>query len=324
MKKNSPLISVIIPLYNAEKTIEKCVVALLHQSYSNIEIVIVDDGSIDSSAAVVRKLENNKIKYYYQENKGVSSARNLGIIKSKGDYITFVDADDFVELDYIEYLLNLLVSNGANISCCHNDYVDKYGNKLPFDSRIPRTDSVILFSERQLVEELIHWIGIVQGYCWGKLIDRDIVNVFFNTDLYCYEDLEFYIRLVTSNKVIFVLGEKTEYHYFINQNSALHQKYSLRSMSAIYSLEIIRDHLAKRFGSEYDQKMIKRIEIEILKHAKKVIKQHNLKEQLMYAKRIYQYMKRYGSKYYNRKDHIVYYVIFMYFSIISKLGVNNK
>ena len=62
MKKNSPLISVIIPLYNAEKTIEKCVVALLHQSYSNIEIVIVDDGSIDSSAAVVRKLENNKIK----------------------------------------------------------------------------------------------------------------------------------------------------------------------------------------------------------------------------------------------------------------------
>lgn len=98
MQKDSPLISVIIPVYNAEKTLNSTIESILNQSYSNIELILVNDGSVDNSFQICNEIANsdNRVKIYFQDNKGVSAARNLGLEKMSGDWVTFVDADDYV------------------------------------------------------------------------------------------------------------------------------------------------------------------------------------------------------------------------------------
>lgn len=100
------MVSVVVPIYNKEKYIKKCIDSLLKQSYENIEIILIDDGSTDKCKDICLSYSDKRIKYFYKKNGGVSSARNYGITKSTGEWILFVDADDYVENDYVEKLYN--------------------------------------------------------------------------------------------------------------------------------------------------------------------------------------------------------------------------
>ena len=143
-----PLISIVIPCYNLENKIEKCIQSLLAQSYKNIEIIIINDGSTDNSLCVIQKLseEDSRIRYYSHENRGVSYSRNFGIDVSKGEYLMFVDGDDYLSPNYIEHFINVLSSetdliiggitfrhsnydtvvSGIKFSCDHNEFFKKY------------------------------------------------------------------------------------------------------------------------------------------------------------------------------------------------------
>lgn len=114
------LISVIVPVYNVEKYVEQCLQSIIAQTYKNIEIVVIDDGSTDSSGEICDRLakEDSRIAVYHKSNGGVSAARNDGVEKSSGDYIAFVDSDDIIAPTYLEYLYRLLTDNDADISCC--------------------------------------------------------------------------------------------------------------------------------------------------------------------------------------------------------------
>jgi len=103
-KNLGPLVSVIVPLYNCEQYIEKCIYSIVRQSYSNLEVIVVDDGSSDNGGAVVQKLYelNSKIQYIYQYNQGVAQARNTALHMAKGKYLLFVDADDYLDIDYVK------------------------------------------------------------------------------------------------------------------------------------------------------------------------------------------------------------------------------
>jgi len=105
-----PIISIIVPVYNGEKYIRACVESLINQDYSNIEIILVNDGSLDSSKKIIDEIANsdNRIIAIHQENSGVSTARNHGIKKSKGDYLCFVDVDDYVTKDYVSYMYKMI------------------------------------------------------------------------------------------------------------------------------------------------------------------------------------------------------------------------
>ena len=122
MEKN--LVSIIVPVYNIEDYIETCINSILKQTYKNIEIIIVDDGSNDNSGKICDELKNKdpRIFVYHKENGGLSDARNFGISKVNGDYITTVDGDDFVGEMYIKNLVELLIKNNADISAI-NRYV---------------------------------------------------------------------------------------------------------------------------------------------------------------------------------------------------------
>lgn len=121
------MISVIIPIYNVEEYLEKCVNSVLNQTYSDLEIILVDDGSTDNSGKICDELKNkdNRIIVIHQENQGLSAARNAGIAKALGEYIAFVDSDDYIMEDMYETLYKNLEKTDADISICKYQYVKK-------------------------------------------------------------------------------------------------------------------------------------------------------------------------------------------------------
>lgn len=114
------MISVIVPIYNVEKYLSKCIESILSQTYKDLEIILVNDGSIDNSGKVCEeyKKKDRRIKVIHKENGGLSDARNVGIEISKGEYIAFIDSDDWIDEEYIEVLYKLLIENNADISIC--------------------------------------------------------------------------------------------------------------------------------------------------------------------------------------------------------------
>lgn len=113
-------VSIIVPIYNKEKYLEKCLDSILGQTYRDLEIILVDDGSTDNSLAICQRYAEKdlRIKIYHKSNGGVSSARNLGLEKSTGKYISFVDPDDFIHSEFIEQLETMLVQSDAEIAYC--------------------------------------------------------------------------------------------------------------------------------------------------------------------------------------------------------------
>ena len=118
MAEHNNLISVIVPVYNVELYLAECINSILKQSFSNFELLLIDDGSTDHSSLICQEyvLKDSRIKYYKKSNGGLSDARNYGIKKSIGKYITFIDSDDYIDENYLKILFDSLISNNAYIS----------------------------------------------------------------------------------------------------------------------------------------------------------------------------------------------------------------
>ena len=120
MEQIKPLISVIVPVFNVEKYVGRCLTSIINQSYTNLEIIVVNDGSTDNSLSVCEAYaaKDNRIKLITQENRGLSGARNSGLRHYTGEYVTFVDSDDWIHRNMIEYLYNVLIRHNSEISLC--------------------------------------------------------------------------------------------------------------------------------------------------------------------------------------------------------------
>ena len=114
----NPLVSVIIPIYNVEKYLGRCLDSVINQDYKNIEIILINDGATDNSLniAIDYQKKDKRIKVFSQKNQGLSAARNTGLDKAVGNYITFIDSDDYVSKDYVSYMFNLLKKNNFRSS----------------------------------------------------------------------------------------------------------------------------------------------------------------------------------------------------------------
>lgn len=167
-------ISVIVPVYNAEKTIARCIETLLGQTYGNIELLLVDDGSKDGSLAICREYaeKDNRITVIHKENGGVSSARNAGIEMAKGDYILFVDSDDYVEPDYVSAMVTAAKESlgYGHIWCCFQTVTGyQYENAVP---NMKSDARYLLFDRTQIMQ--LHQIWLDTGPC-NKLYRRSIL-----------------------------------------------------------------------------------------------------------------------------------------------------
>ena len=208
-------ISVVIPIYNAEGCLEKAINSVINQSYKNIEIILVDDGSTDNSGDMCDYFSkiNNNIKVIHQNNKGLSAARNAGVKASTGKYIGFVDADDWIAEDMYEILYKNIVAAKADIACCEfvevrDGYLIDFGtNEKPVCHKTNRALEILLSGLKY------------HDFFWNKLYRRELLISIEQPEGKYFEDIYTMEKLFSiSNKVVFV--DKGLYFYnTINNNS---------------------------------------------------------------------------------------------------------
>jgi len=169
------LISIIVPCYNVEKYVAKCMESILHQTYSNIEVIAVDDGSTDNTAVILRSFESDKrVRIINQPNSGVSAARNRGISSATGDFLAFVDSDDWAEPDMYEKLYNALTGCDADVAVCnynliYDDRVEKQYSKM-------REQSVDIYVD--VYGYFVRFCACARpnNYLWTRLYRMDLVR----------------------------------------------------------------------------------------------------------------------------------------------------
>ena len=167
-----PLITVVVPIFNMARHLEKCLDSAMAQTYRNLEIVLVDDGSTDRSLSICQdyKTQDARIQISSKPNGGLSSARNAGLALAHGKYIFFLDSDDFIEPDTLDYLLFLLETHGANIACCGVRLV-KYGATVGD----PGDGSVYLYEGDEIMNQYFHGKHLVRSVC-NKLYSIDLIR----------------------------------------------------------------------------------------------------------------------------------------------------
>lgn len=224
------LISVIVPVYNVEKYVQRCIDSITEQTYQNLEIILVDDGSTDSSGEICDKSaeKDSRIHVLHKENGGLSDARNVGIEISKGRYITFVDSDDYIKTDYIMYLYNILTENQADISACANIKVEEDGTVI---RKKKSGVTMQTFTNVQAMEQLFYQKQF-ENSAWGKMYKKGLFEEIRYPVGKLYEDLgTTYKVFFQSQKVVSSSEEK--YFYRQRKNSIMSRTFSERNMDRI-------------------------------------------------------------------------------------------
>lgn len=246
---NYPLVSVIIPAHNVEDYLEACVKSIQLGTYRNIEIVLVENGSIDSTGAICDSLalDDNRISVFHSDSIGVSSARNYGINNSQGDYVCFVDADDLVSKDYIQYLVSLILKEKVNIALSTN-IVTFYGSEndvenVTQEEIVERTDN----SEEALEEILLYKMTVVS--CFSKIFKRSFLikrNIKFIDNLFIGEGFNFNV-LAFNNTNTIAFSNKPIYFYRINNpNSAMTKVNVNKIFNGLLALNYLEKTLKQR------------------------------------------------------------------------------
>lgn len=230
-------VSIIVTLYNSSLHIQRCLISILNQTYRNIEIIIVDDGSIDNSIQIVKKFadEDSRIIYYSNIHKGVSAARNFGIEKSNGEFIFFVDSDDFLSLNIIEWLVSISEYNKSDISIFGYYYTKKLTNvKEDIYSDLDN----IVYSPEDALLNMLYQLDIESGSV-GKLYSSKLfAKIRFNESISYAEDLEINSRLfMASRKIIF--NPSKLYYYVQHKDSTTKAKYTSKRLDAIFAINNI-------------------------------------------------------------------------------------
>ena len=198
------LISIIIPVYKVEKYLEKCIESVLKQTYTNLQVILVDDGSPDNCGKICDEYakKDSRIEVIHKVNGGLSDARNVGIAKAKGKYIGFVDSDDYIKEDMYEILINLIKEYDADVSICNlydviegKEYIRNKENGIKEYNRIDILKEVLLDKN-------------IQSYAWNKLYKKELFNEDIGTTFYIFEKC---------NKV--VVTSEPEYYYLKRADS---------------------------------------------------------------------------------------------------------
>ena len=219
---NNPLVSILVPVYNVEAYLPQCLDSLLGQTYPHLQIVLIDDGSSDNSWTVMQQYaaQDNRIEIYHQENQGVATTRNHLLKKIKGDFVLFVDSDDWVELDMVEFLLSKALDNQADIVTCGNVINDGIPKALYKEEVWP---------QEKVIKEFLRHVNF-NGSLWNKLIKANLLSGHrFDPRISYGEDALFTWHVIQEIKKI-VVTDKHLYHYRMNESSLSHARWSPNKM----------------------------------------------------------------------------------------------
>lgn len=216
-------LSVIIPAYNAAKTIERCLDSIINQTYKNLEIIVVNDGSNDDTLKICKKYarKDNRIVIINNENKGVSYSRNCGIEISSGDYVTFVDSDDYLDLNCFEIILSKFNKDVDFVRYNFKLDGDKGFNNNLYELR----EQLIELNEKTRCDIFRHFLtryNPIPNLVMLLVIKAEIAKkIQFNEKLSMMEDVDFYIKLMLISNKVYFCDEKL-YNYYVNPMSVTH------------------------------------------------------------------------------------------------------
>lgn len=227
-------VSVVIPIYNVEKYLNKCLDSVISQSYKNLEIILVNDGSKDGSKQICEKYKriDKRIVLINQENGGLSDARNKGIQIATGEYITFIDSDDYIHKDMIKELIYNAINTDADISICGYKTVFE---DLKTDDLLTDVDIQIINSE-ELINNFYNKFSLNIIVAWAKIYKRSLFEDIRYPKGKIHEDEFIAHRLVYISKKI-VYTPKKMYYYRINPNSITGKKFNKKRLDKIEALE---------------------------------------------------------------------------------------
>ena len=260
------LVSVIVPIYNVENFLERCIDSIVNQTYKNIEVILVNDGSTDKSGEMCKSYEKKykNIRVIHKKNEGVSKARNIGLKNANGKYILFVDGDDTLQLDMIQKLISIMKKNKAQIAQCAYKTIYEDGKFMPKSN----SEKLYIYSTKDEILNNFFEKKITISV-WNKIFEKSVIdNICFNENVSHYEDKLFvYYVLLKCNKFIDVnyLG----YNYYKRKNSASYStfKYSYLEIKDVDKM-ILKDVETKRFNRnifELAQKNVLETDLELAK-----------------------------------------------------------
>lgn len=236
------LISVIVPVYNTEIYLNRCVDSIIRQTYKNLEIILVDDGSTDRSGEICDTYaeKDKRVKVLHQKNSGPSVARNYGITIAQGDYIGFVDSDDYIEPDMYESLYRCM-ETGGDIVCCGSVSIYKHTKKV-----VAKTKKECTFNTEEALLELLRGELITFSVC-DKLFRRQLMEKErFAIGRLC-EDLPFTYQMIRKSNQVINIGE-IKYHYFCNRdNSRSKATFTFRRLDYVFFMRDIYRDISNNF-----------------------------------------------------------------------------
>lgn len=248
---NEPLISVIIPVYNEELYLKDTITSVLNQSYKNLEIILVNDGSIDDSKKIIDYYASidARIKPIHKKNSGVSNSRNVALDNAMGKYVCFIDADDFISKDYVSYLYKILKENNADISLVPTPY--DFTGKINIDEVINSDDnlkdSVRTITGKEATKQMLYYHIKISSWC--KLFSMNLINKYkirFNPELKCGEGFNFCTTCLQRAKKVAV-GHKVIYFYRVDNPHSAMTKFSIEMIrNGIKAIKLIDNNLIER------------------------------------------------------------------------------
>ena len=245
MIEDKPLITVIVPAYKVETYLPICVENIINQTYKNLEIILVDDGSPDRCGAICDEyaLKDNRIRVLHKMNGGLSSARNAGMKVMKGKLVTFIDSDDYVSPFYVEHLFNALRIDNADLAVSW--FVEVYeGEKIDTNEK-EYLSGYEKLNQKQCLQHLLYQDGI-ETSAWGKLYKSDLIEDLWYPEGKLYEDIPVTSQyILKSNSVALI--RNADYFYLQRKASIQYQSFNTRKMDGIYHLEAMAASVIEKY-----------------------------------------------------------------------------
>ena len=232
-----PLISIIVPIYNAQAYLERCLLSLKNQTYENIEVLLINDGSKDNSGKIAEDFAKSDIRFkvFHLENGGVSAARNYGLKQYTGAYVTFVDSDDYVDIHYLEFLYKAIVDTECKMAVCQNYTTDECAQVYV------ETDLTINPKVINVDENYDYTADYARCSVWSTLFQREIIGEhLFSEDIYIGEDTLFVAQAMNVAKKYAMIDQKL-YIYILYQASSSHGTYAEKHRTEIRALQRVKE-----------------------------------------------------------------------------------
>lgn len=244
---DQPLISVIVPIYKVEKYLDRCVESIVNQTYKNLEIILVDDGSPDKCPQMCEGWaeKDNRIKVVHKENGGLSDARNAGMPFATGEIVSFIDSDDWIELDMFEIMLNRMQSDKSDMVSCGVKWVEEDGRLI---RDVTSEDEVLdtMIAMKELIND-----NKLKQHVWNKIYKYDLIkDIPFEKGKY-HEDVFWSYQIIGRAKKVSIIN-KSFYNYVQRSNSIMGESYSAKRLDALDANLQRCEYMKEHFPELYD------------------------------------------------------------------------